>query len=228
MQENQAKNILDDLKKSGDLEQAMIVEGYLKTSSLKFIGVKLPEIAKITKKHILKTPVEDLIPIMEALWQNNIYEARRAAIDVMKVYTKKGTIEKGLEIISRWIDSVDTWALMDPLGSNCLGELILRDAQVEKTLIKWRNSSNFWRRRATILPYLYLSLKRNYEKSNAIKILSAMKPHLSDNEFFVEKAVGWVLRELSKREPELVRRFIDEHRSTMTPLVIREGSKKII
>ncbi|MFX0056218.1 MAG: DNA alkylation repair protein, partial [Candidatus Hermodarchaeota archaeon] len=47
------------------------------------------------------------------------------------------------------------------------------------------------------------------------------------NEFFVAKAVGWVLRELSKREPDLVRRFIDDNRDRMNKLSIREGSKKL-
>ena len=54
-----------------------------------------------------------------------------------------------------------------------------------------------------------------------------MSPHISDTEFFVGKAAGWVLRELSKRDPDLVKTFIDENRSTMTKLVIREGSRKL-
>lgn len=78
-----------------------------------------------------------------------------------------------------------------------------------------------------MLPYVHLAKKRIYKKEYAEKALNAIMPHLTDKEFFVAKAVGWVLRELSKREPELVGRFIEENRERMTKLSIREGSKRI-
>ena len=116
---------------------------------------------------------------------------------------------------------------MDPLGSNCLGELLMRNPELEKIFISWSTDDNFWRRRATILPYLYLSLKRNYRPEFNSRVLKAVKPHISDKEFFVGKAAGWVLRELSKRDPDVVREFFENNRSKMTSLVIREGSMKL-
>jgi DNA mismatch repair protein MutL len=61
----------------------------------------------------------------------------------------------------------------------------------------------------------------------AKKILEAVTSHISDKEFFVGKAAGWILRELSKRDPELVRNYFTNNREKMTKLVIREGSKKL-
>ena len=131
------------------------------------------------------------------------------------------------EIISDFINDCDTWSLVDPLCSPCLGTLLRRDESLEKDLKKWNSSTNFWRRRASFLPYLNLALKTNYREEYNTRILDAVTPHLSDDEFFVAKAVGWVLRELSKRSPDLVREFIDENREKMTKLAIREGSKKL-
>ena len=77
------------------------------------------------------------------------------------------------------------------------------------------------------MPYLHLTLKTQYSSDFNEKIIEAISPHISDKEFFVGKAAGWVLRELSKRDPALVKAFIDKNRSTMTKLVLREGSKKL-
>ncbi|MHA1908785.1 MAG: DNA alkylation repair protein [Candidatus Thorarchaeota archaeon] len=221
------KVFLEDLLAAGDEEQAQISAGYLKTSNLSFIGIKLPIIAKIAKKHMKGLSYAELVVLMKDLWNEPYYEARRASIDIMKEFVKNADVDTAFEIIDSWIDDMDTWALMDPLGSNCLGELLLREPKIEKTFVSWSKDENFWRRRATILPYLYLSLKRNYRPEFNARVLKAVKPHISDKEFFVGKAAGWVLRELSKRDPEVVREFIEKHRSKMTPLVIREGSMKL-
>jgi 3-methyladenine DNA glycosylase AlkD len=151
-----------------------------------------------------------------------------AAVQIMEIYTKKGNIDIAIEKISGWIDNIDTWSLLDPLCIVCLGTLWIRDSKkIERTIKPWRKSENFWRRRATVLPFVHLGKKSFYKEEYLDRILEAMKPHLTDKEFFVGKAVGWVLRELSKREPKAVRTFIDENRDLATKLIIREGSKKL-
>ena len=216
-----------ELKELSNQYRKEKIAGYLKTSSLKFIGVELPDIHKIVKKNIKGMKLADMPQLMEKLWNIETFETRLAAIDVMKEYAKKGPIKIALKIADSWIDDADTWAITDPLCSPTVGSMILRDVTVEKTLASWRNSNNFWRRRCSFLPYLYLTLKTQYRPEYASKILKVVTPHISDAEFFVGKAAGWILRELSKREPELVNDYMNMHRHEMTKLVIREGSKKL-
>jgi 3-methyladenine DNA glycosylase AlkD len=217
-----AEEVFEELRKLGNPEQAEAVARYMKTSSLRFIGVKLPLIQKTVTRFTKGLATEELVPLMDGLWKQTIFESRVAAIRVLERYAKKGDVPLALDAASRWIDEVDTWGLMDPLGTSCVGTLLLRNRSIEKTLIEWSRSENFWRRRASILPYLHLSKKSVYKR-----ILQAIRPHISDKEFFVGKAAAWVLRELSKREPEIVKAFIDQHRDVMTRLVIREASKKL-
>jgi 3-methyladenine DNA glycosylase AlkD len=221
------ENILRRFKELEDAEKAEQVARYMKTSDLKFLGVKLSDLRRIVKQSIKGVPSEELIPIMKELWNEPIFECRRGAIDILAEYAKKGTIKKALDIGSEFIDDIDTWALLDPLGSPALGILLRRDSSIEVEFEKWSKSKNFWRRRATIIPYLNLALKSNYEDRYAGQILNALLPHLSDDEFFVAKAVGWVLRELSKRKPMVVRDFIKVHEKEMSKLAVREGSKKL-
>ncbi|MHA1480274.1 MAG: DNA alkylation repair protein [Candidatus Thorarchaeota archaeon] len=225
MLNSQAQEFISDLKNQSDSEKAKGIAGYLKTSRLSFIGIRLPLIHKTTKKHIKEIPIERLPDFMNAIWSEKIFEVRRAAIDVMEKYVKKGDVDVALQIMSTWIDDIDTWALMDPLCSPCLGILLLRENNLEKTFQEWQTSSNFWRRRASVLPYLHLAKKTFYKVENTTKILKMVSPHISDKEFFVGKAAAWVIRELSKRNPEAVGEFIEKNKDKMTPLVIREGGR---
>jgi 3-methyladenine DNA glycosylase AlkD len=165
--------------------------------------------------------------IMKSLWRNETFEIRLAAIDILKVYAKKGPVETAIEIADKWVDDGDTWGIIDPLCSPTIGSMLLRDEKVEDILRSWRTSENFWKRRASLLPFLHLALKSQYKPEFNDKILEAVTPHISDREFFVGKAAGWVLRELSKRNPQLVRDYFNMNRERMTKLVIREGSKKL-
>ena len=94
-------------------------------------------------------------------------------------------------------------------------------------LNKWGKNDNFWRRRMAIVPFLELCMRGQYRKEYGSWILTAVIPHLSDSEFFVAKAVGWVLRQLSSHEPELVREFIREHQAKINRVAYREGSRKL-
>ena len=222
-----ADGLKGDLLGQEDTEKAVHIAKYLKTSDLRFLGIQVPQIRRTARKHIRDLAVEKLPRIIDLLWKEEVFDFRLAAIEIMEKYSAKGDKSIALQMISDMIDDIDTWALTDPLCSVCLGTLLIRDWSIEKTIASWRRSENFWRRRSTVLPYLHLSKKGVHKPEYTDTILRALKPHLSDKEFFVGKAVGWVLRELSKREPEVVRGYIEEHRDVMTRLAIREGSKKL-
>ncbi|MFX1260513.1 MAG: DNA alkylation repair protein [Promethearchaeota archaeon] len=218
---------MQDLRSREDKEKGRMVASYMKTSSLRFLGVSVTEARKITRMHIRGLAIDDLPLLIELLWQEPVFDFKLAAIETLEEYSAKGNIKIAFAMIDRMVEDVDTWSTVDPLCIVCLANIIIRDPDYEKKIAKWRRSNNFWRRRASILPYVHLSKKSIYRKEYAERSLAAIEPHLSDTEFFVAKAVGWVLRELSKREPDLVRRFIDDNRERMTKLSIREGSKKL-
>ncbi|UCE10118.1 MAG: DNA alkylation repair protein [Candidatus Thorarchaeota archaeon] len=227
MSSDTASAIIDDLGSRADLEKGKMVASYMKTSNLRFLGVSVTEARKVTRKHIRSVETDALIPLMKKLWKNEVFDYRLAAIEVMERYTREGDISSALELITRWIDDADTWSIIDPLCIVCLGNLIMRDRAVQDLFEDWRKSENFWRRRATIVPYVQLGKKRYHKPEYNDMILESLLPHLDDHEFFIAKAVGWVLRELSYREPELVRIFIRIHKDRMAKIAIREGSKRL-
>ncbi|MHA1662025.1 MAG: DNA alkylation repair protein, partial [Candidatus Thorarchaeota archaeon] len=196
MSEN-GKQIVRDLEAQSNPDRKVKIAGYLKTSSLEFIGVELPDIHKIVKKNIKGMVIDDLPVLMDELWKIETFETRLAAIDIMKIYGVKGSIDTAMKMADLWIDDADTWAITDPLSSPTIGSMNNRDSKVETILESWQSSDNFWRRRCSFLPYLHLAHKTQYKSEYAKTILKVVTPHISDTEFFVGKAAGWVLRELS-------------------------------
>ena len=221
------EQIIRELQKLSRSERKEKIAKYLKTSSLDFMGVELPDIHRTVKNNIKGLKLDDLPRIMEDLWKIETFEVRLAAIDVLKVYAKKGPLETAMNLADKWVGEGDTWGIIDPLCSPTIGSMILREPSIDAILRTWQTSENFWRRRASVLPYLYLSLKTQYTPEFNTRILRAVTPHISDEEFFVAKAAGWVLRELSKRDPKVVEAYFKENREKMSKLVIGEGSKKL-
>jgi 3-methyladenine DNA glycosylase AlkD len=223
----QVQQLIKDLEKHRNPERAKNVRNYMKTSGLEFYGVPLPIIRDIGKKHAKHVDPTDFYMFLDGLWEFSVFDTRRAAAEVLLQFIKRSMAEQEvMSLIHAWIDDIDTWALTDPLGW-CIGKLLINNSELTTTLKEWGNSDNYWRRRMAIVPYVELCLRGQYRREYGPWILKALTPHLGDSEFFVAKAVGWVLRQLSAHEPDLVRQFINEHRTEMSRVAFREGSRKL-
>ncbi len=227
MMERVVQELVVELKSKGNLVEADAISKYLKTSSLQFFGNRLPVIRQTAKQYAKQIPETFFTDFLQSLWGFRIFDIRRAATEAMLQFLKRGMIEQqALPIVDNWLEDIDTWALTDPLGW-CVSKLLINNPKLKEVLKEWGNSENICRRRMAILPYVDLCLRGQYRKEYAPWILETITPHISNREFYIQRAVGWALRQLSYHEPEIVRRFIAQHKSEMTRLVIREGSRKL-
>lgn len=101
-----------------------------------------------------------------------------------------------------------------------IGKIGLRDEKVNDLMLTWSKDNDFWVRRVAIEHQLLRKDKMNIELLEKI-----LENNLNSSEFFINKAIGWALRDYSKTNPEWVREFIENHVSDMAPLSIKEGSK---
>ncbi len=221
------QSIINELEEHQDPDRGIHVRNYLKTSSLDFLGVPLPTIRAIAKKHAKEVEAGNYAVYLVELWKPPVFDVRRAAAEIILQFQKQGMQESQIiSLVDDWINKIDTWALTDPLAW-VIGKQMIANPQLRKTLKKWGKRNNYWRRRMAIIPYLELCMRGQYRKEYAPWILTAVTPHIGDSEFFVAKAVGWVLRQLSTHEPELVRQFLRKHQSVMNRVAYREGSRKL-
>ncbi len=223
----QASLLIKELETHNDPERAIHVQNYMKTSNLEFLGIPLPTIRNIARKHAQMVVNEYFIDYLQALWSPPIFDVRRAGAEVLLQFQQRGMDAQQIFIlVNKWIGEIDTWALTDPLAW-VIGRVMIDNPQFRETLKEWGESKNYWCRRMAIIPYLELCMRGQYRKEYGSWIIKAVKPHIGDSNFFVAKAVGWVLRQLSVHEPETVRQFIQKYKRQMNPITFREGSKKL-
>lgn len=115
----------------------------------------------------------------------------------------------------QWWDTIDS--LIKPIG-----KLGLRDQRINKLMLQWSLDEDKWVRRVAIEHQL---LRK--DKMNIDLLAEIIENNLGNNEFFINKAIGWALRDYSKTNPVWVKQFIFDHQSAMSSLSIREGSKYI-
>lgn len=115
----------------------------------------------------------------------------------------------------QWWDTIDFF-------DQVIGFIGLSDPRVDSLMLMWSEDSNFWVRRLAI----DYQLGRK-EKTNTKLLEQILINNLESNEFFINKAIGWALRDYSKTNPEWVKKFIQTHNENMSKLSIKEGSKYI-
>ena len=133
----------------------------------------------------------------------------------MKNYLKYEDLDKLYKLIKSksWWDSVDNFPRL-------ISKIVDLDKNTNKEMEKWSKDDNLWIRRVSIIYQLHRKDKTNEEflKRNILN-------NLNGNEFFINKASGWALRDYSKYNSAFVREFIDENRENLSTLSIKEASK---
>jgi 3-methyladenine DNA glycosylase AlkD len=185
-----------------------------------FLGIKSPLRKELEKQFFRETGIlkeEFNQEFVEGLWEKDEREYQYTAITYMGKFIKKFPkdaiqfLEKLLTTKSWW-DSVDSIAPLVGEMARSYPELI------DETLNHWSVDDNFWLRRSAILFQL-----KYKQQTNEDLLYDYMVKNADSKEFFIQKAIGWALREYSKTNPESVRLFIEGNQ--LAPLSSREGSK---
>ena len=188
----------------------------------RFLGIRGATRTEIYKKYFpdaRKTKIIDW-DFVESCWNKEEREFQYVVVYYLKAmqkFLKREDISKlkYLIVTKSWWDTVD-------LLAKVIGSLVIRIEGYDKIMLEWSKDSNIWLKRVAIL--YQLSLKDKVDKQVLDRILVN---NLGDNEFFINKAVGWALRDYSKYNPEWVREFIKKNKDNMANLSIREASKYI-
>ena len=123
--------------------------------------------------------------------------------------------------IFKYIKSKQWWDTIDGLDS-IVGNIALKDERINDLMLKWSKDEDFWVRRISIDHQLCRKEKTNTELLEKIIV-----NNFGSNEFFINKAIGWSLRDYSKTNPEWVKNFVNKYKCKMDKLSIKEASKYI-
>jgi 3-methyladenine DNA glycosylase AlkD len=129
-----------------------------------------------------------------------------------------------MPLLERLLREARTWALVDSLAASVVGPLLLRFPELASTIDRWASDDDFWIRRSALLAHL-LPLRRGeggWERFT--RYADAM---LEEKEFFIRKAIGWVLRETAKKRPDLVFEWLAPRTHRCSGVTIREAVRPI-
>jgi 3-methyladenine DNA glycosylase AlkD len=160
------------------------------------------------------------IALVEALWSRPVFERRMAAIFVLDAAEGSLTADD-LPLIERLIRESRTWALVDGLAGDVVGRVLASDPRTVSTLDRWARDADFWVRRSALLAWLR-PLRAGASLDDFLRYADAM---LEEREFFIRKAIGWVLREVGKRRPEAVAAWLGPRTHRASGVTMREAVK---
>ena len=214
-------DLITDLEENRNELLAESMSKYMQ-DKFRFLGVRGASRTEIYKKYFPEARKSKLIDwdFIEICWNKEEREFQYAVVYYLKVmqrFLKREDISrlKYLIVTKSWWDTVD-------LLAKVVGSLVIRIEGYDQIMLEWSKDSNIWLRRVAIL--YQLSLKDKVDEQILDNILVN---NLGDNEFFINKAIGWALRDYSKFNPEWVREFIKKNKDNMANLSIREASKYI-
>ncbi len=220
-----AVEIERELRAAGTPERAAQGKRYLR-STLEHVGASMPSIRRVIVGVRRANPDLDraaLRALVEALWARGIHECRMAAVDLLDLYAERLTAAD-LALIERLLREARTWAIVDGLAASVAGPLVERFPRLGATLDRWAVDPDFWIRRSALLSELVPLREGRGDFDRFARHADAM---LDEEEFFVRKAIGWVLRDSSRRDPERVARWLLPRACRASVVTLREAVKHL-
>jgi len=217
--------LVDELTAAATPERAVAEKKYLK-SDLDFIGATVPTITTATKRLRREHPDlarPDVLRLVQGLWERPVQELRMAAVTVLALYSPTLQAED-ITLIEKMLRESKTWALVDNLAASVVGPLWDRFPQLGTEMDRWAEDEDFWIRRSALLASLKALRAGGGDFERFGRYADAM---LEEKEFFIRKAIGWVLRDTSRMRPELVAAWVGPRTHRMSGVTIREAIKKL-
>ena len=223
--EAEAGAIERELRAAGKPGRADREKAYLK-SDLEFAGTPTADIRSVAKAWSSARPGlahDDLLEVTAALWARPVFECRAAAVELLRhrlALLRAGDAAQ-LEAMLR---TSHTWALVDSLAEHVMGGLTEAFPQLTATLDRWAGDEDFWVRRSALLALLGPLRRGGGDFGRFGRYADTM---LTEREFFIRKAIGWVLRDTARRRPEMVAQWLAPRIHLASGITVREAVKPL-
>ncbi len=217
---------LQELSDLGDAKRAEEMRSYHKADRT-YLGLKNPQINDLTKTWRSTLDVAQRIKVADGLWQSDIYEARLAAAKLLTQARLRPDDSAAWTLIAGWCPDFDSWAIADHACMAGQKRLTANPSRLDE-VETWITSDHMWTRRAALVSTLPWT-KQNHPKPAELeardRILGWTAALVPDRNWFIQKAIAWWLRELSKHDAPRTRAFIDTHGPAMKPFAAKEAMR---
>ena len=205
--EDLIESLAEKFQNIGEPIYADKMSAYMKNRFV-FHGVPSPKRNAIQKEWLaeVKSSEVDRWELIDQLWDQEQREFQYVAIDYLKKTPKRLIAIEDLTAIEHLITTKSWWDTVDLIASNYLGAYLAKfPEKIEPVIQSWRNDDNMWLNRSCLIFQL------KYRENADFELLkSLIVQYQGNSEFFIQKAIGWSLRQHSKFHPDPVRQFVDK------------------
>jgi len=175
------------------------------------LGVSNPDIDAAAKTWRTELPLDERLTLAQDLWDSGIFEARIAAAKCLAQARIRPDDTPAWDMIVSWVPQFCGWAIAGHVEA-------------------WTTSEHLWTKRAALvmtLPWTKQNNPKPAELEQRERILGWAADYTTDHRWFIQKSIGWWLRDLSRHAPDRTRQFIADHGDKMKPFAVKEALRKL-
>jgi len=219
-----AKEVVNALKLVATEERRKVNEWFFKTGKGEygygdiFLGVTMPNIRRIAKKFSQEIFLQELTKLI----RSPIHEVRLCALIILVNKYNKEEPDRIYHYYLKHLNSINNWDLVDSSAPYIVGDYLYNNQEQSKILLEFSQSENLWVRRISIVSTFAFIKNNEFNKT-----LEIAKLLLNDDHDLIHKAVGWMLREIYKRDERLIKRFLRQNYAQIPRTTLRYAIERM-
>jgi 3-methyladenine DNA glycosylase AlkD len=216
---------LAELEACGNAAKALDMAAYHRAPR-RYLGIANPQIDLLTDRWRSDLSLEGRLDLATSLWATDIHEARIAAAKLL-TQARIRPDDAAWALIRSWVPDFDAWAIADH-ASKAGERRLLADPSRIDTVETWVQSPHMWTRRAALvmtLPWTKQNFPKPQDEAIRDRVLGWCAVLTGDPDWFIQKAIAWWVRDLSKHDRPRATGFLDAHGARLKPFARKEAAR---
>ena len=194
-----------------------------------YLGLSNGRVADLATAWRKSTDLPDRVALAKGLWASDIYEARIAAAKLFLQARIRPDDRAAWDCLAGFIPDFDSWAIADAVAQAGAKRIVADPARMEQ-VEGWTTSDHMWTRRAALvftLPFTKARHPNAVDQAARDRILGWCAGYADDPDWFIQKAVAWWVRDLSKKDPDRARAFLESHGAGLKAWAAKEAARHL-
>lgn len=195
----------------------------------RYLGVAVPDIDALARDWRQTLTLTDRLALAQALWDMGIHETMVAAAKLLEQARIRPDDSGAWALIAGWAETFEGWAVADH-ASIAGQKRLVADASRLDTVAGWTAHPNMWTRRAALvmtLPWAKMNNPKPADLAIRETVLGWAETYVDDRNWFMQKAVGWWLRDLSRHDPDRTRAFLAGPGARLKSFARKEAARQL-
>ena len=194
-----------------------------------YLGVSVPQIDALARDWRQTLELSDRLALADTLWRMGIHETMVAAAKLLEQARIRPDDSGAWALIACWAEGFEGWAVADHAGIAGQKRLVADPSRIE-TVAAWTTHPNMWTRRAALvmtLPWAKMNFPKPADLAIRDRVLGWCEGYADDRDWFIQKAVAWWLRDLSRHDPDRTRAFLAAHGHRLKAFARKEAARQL-